>query len=477
MIGGIADRLLASIRRRDRAIPAACTAAWFLTLMISFAAHGQQRSLLPSEDDAGTGVRGRASQVSVALYQASREHVITVGSVPPYYDPQTLTVRLGDVVHWVNPPLAETHGIRELSDNEFEGILTPGTRWTHRFVRTGEFDYGCRFHPWMRGHVSVLPPQIRTTDLDGAGTTSADFSYLSSFENGVVAFGNGGKAAFLFSANSVSDIPLARPIMTGQTAVSANGRIWLISLDRRSIVGLGVDGTQLEISAGDEDVAIGALSIGGDGQVWLFDERTSRIGRLRLATRTTHWLTQQLPMARIQQLVAAADALFVVGVDRRLSAFDQTAGRQLELSIPAEARVQSVIADGSRVWYADTARNKLGEISGGQLVEYSIPSVYGGVAAFAVAPDHSVWFVGQASGRVGRLAQAVVNFELSGWQAPPTSLAFDPSGYVWLGRPGRLAYFSTLAVAAAVEQWAHSDFVFDSGRQLNSHNAEATRSQ
>ena len=89
-----------------------------------------------------------------------REHVVRVTGDAPYFSPRTLVVRAGDMVRWQGEPVAEVHSVHELKDASFVATIHPGEVFTHRFSRPGEFDYGCRFHPWMRGHVTVLPYRV-----------------------------------------------------------------------------------------------------------------------------------------------------------------------------------------------------------------------------------------------------------------------------------------------------------------------------
>lgn len=86
------------------------------------------------------------------------EHVVTIHMDAPYFRPARLTIHVGDTVRWVSPSASDIHDVRELSDAiVFDGKIAPGGSWSFPFDAPGEYDYGCRYHPWMRGHISVRP--------------------------------------------------------------------------------------------------------------------------------------------------------------------------------------------------------------------------------------------------------------------------------------------------------------------------------
>jgi plastocyanin len=77
------------------------------------------------------------------------------------YDPNPVTVSVGDNVTWVNDdpdPHTVTSGSIGAPDagEEFDsGYMGPHRSFTHRFDAAGEFDYFCLIHPNMVGTVVV----------------------------------------------------------------------------------------------------------------------------------------------------------------------------------------------------------------------------------------------------------------------------------------------------------------------------------
>jgi hypothetical protein len=99
-----------------------------------------------------------------------REHVIVIQSgalIPPenwsgglvfdnrYFSPSNLTVKVGDVVTWINRD-SVTHTVTDLSAQKvFDQMLGPGQRFSYRFERRGVYVYYCVVHPWKGGEVRV----------------------------------------------------------------------------------------------------------------------------------------------------------------------------------------------------------------------------------------------------------------------------------------------------------------------------------
>lgn len=70
------------------------------------------------------------------------------------FKPQTLTVRRGDKVVWVNKDLFPHTATAQ--DRSFDsGEVAPEKSWTLTIARTGTFAYVCTLHPTMKGTLIV----------------------------------------------------------------------------------------------------------------------------------------------------------------------------------------------------------------------------------------------------------------------------------------------------------------------------------
>ena len=79
-------------------------------------------------------------------------HTVTIEGMR--FAPQTLTVRAGDTVVWVNRDMfphtaTATGGVFDSKD------IAAGGSWSHRLAAAGEFPYLCSLHPPMKALIRV----------------------------------------------------------------------------------------------------------------------------------------------------------------------------------------------------------------------------------------------------------------------------------------------------------------------------------
>jgi plastocyanin len=106
--------------------------------------------------------------------------VVSLDSVANTFDPQTVTVRIGDTVTWNNPDPAGIHNVFSDDGTTFSSGSPAGGPWTYSFTFTaaGNFGYYCQIHgspsTGMFGTVVVLDSielahgSDMTEDLGGA---------------------------------------------------------------------------------------------------------------------------------------------------------------------------------------------------------------------------------------------------------------------------------------------------------------------
>jgi plastocyanin len=79
-------------------------------------------------------------------------HTIMIENVK--FNPETLIVRRGDHIVWVNKdlfPHTATAGNRSFDS----GPIAAGASWSYVVKAAGQVDYVCTLHPTMKGHVSI----------------------------------------------------------------------------------------------------------------------------------------------------------------------------------------------------------------------------------------------------------------------------------------------------------------------------------
>ena len=105
-----------------------------------------------------TPMRNRLAAVCIAAAcalpasAAAETHTILMEGVA--FVPQTLTVKPGDVVVWVNKDLFPHTATAQ--NREFDsGEIAPGKTWKYIAEKPGEFSYVCTLHPTMKGTLTV----------------------------------------------------------------------------------------------------------------------------------------------------------------------------------------------------------------------------------------------------------------------------------------------------------------------------------
>ena len=90
--------------------------------------------------------------VAALVSPASAETIkVTIDKVA--YAPVNISARVGDTIEWSNVDLvAHTSTAR---DKSFDLMVMPNKKQTLTVKKAGEFDYYCKFHPNMTGHISV----------------------------------------------------------------------------------------------------------------------------------------------------------------------------------------------------------------------------------------------------------------------------------------------------------------------------------
>jgi plastocyanin len=81
-----------------------------------------------------------------------KPHTVTIEGLQ--FRPQTLTVRRGDRVRWINKDLFP-HTVTA-SDKAFDSrSIAANASWTYVARKPGDYAYACTFHPTMKGMLIV----------------------------------------------------------------------------------------------------------------------------------------------------------------------------------------------------------------------------------------------------------------------------------------------------------------------------------
>ena len=101
------------------------------------------------------GLIAVAMTLSASLVTPASAETIKVTIDKVAYAPVNISARVGDTIEWSNADLvAHTSTAR---DKSFDLMVMPNKKQTLTVKKAGEFDYYCKFHPNMTGHISVKP--------------------------------------------------------------------------------------------------------------------------------------------------------------------------------------------------------------------------------------------------------------------------------------------------------------------------------
>ena len=87
-----------------------------------------------------------------ATKKADNDH--TVHMKDKKYVPDTLTIKAGESVTWQND---DDHDHTVIADDKSfkSGNINPDDTFAYTFKKTGTFKYACKYHPRMKGTVTV----------------------------------------------------------------------------------------------------------------------------------------------------------------------------------------------------------------------------------------------------------------------------------------------------------------------------------
>ena len=79
-------------------------------------------------------------------------HTITIENMQ--FNPQALTVHAGDTIVWVNKDLFP-HIVTAATKFFDSGSIGANASWRYVAAKSGDYAYGCTFHPTMKGTLTV----------------------------------------------------------------------------------------------------------------------------------------------------------------------------------------------------------------------------------------------------------------------------------------------------------------------------------
>ncbi|QLE74624.1 copper-binding protein [Streptomyces rectiverticillatus] len=101
----------------------------------------------------GTLLAGPAASADRSADRVRAETIVFIEN--SRFDPQNVTVNLGDSVRWINNHNIDHTATSDDGRTFDSGVIPVGRSFTHVFRARGTFPYHCTIHPSMRGTVTV----------------------------------------------------------------------------------------------------------------------------------------------------------------------------------------------------------------------------------------------------------------------------------------------------------------------------------
>ena len=100
----------------------------------------------------------------MTILEASSTRDIHIDTNPPFFSPNQLTISVGTPLTWKNrtqePHTIISNDCRFGNTCSFDsGFLAPNARFTLPRLKPGRYPYHCGIHPFMRGLLTIHPPQ------------------------------------------------------------------------------------------------------------------------------------------------------------------------------------------------------------------------------------------------------------------------------------------------------------------------------
>ena len=100
----------------------------------------------------------------ITMLEASSTHDIHIYTNPPFFSPNQLTISVGTPLIWKNrtqePHTIGSDDCRFGNTCSFDsGFLAPNARFSLPRLKPGRYPYHCGIHPFMRGLLTIHPPQ------------------------------------------------------------------------------------------------------------------------------------------------------------------------------------------------------------------------------------------------------------------------------------------------------------------------------
>lgn len=406
--------------------------------------------------------------LSISLSTAAAEHSIVLTDAPPYVQPLSLEVEVGDTVRWENRGPLETHAVTDEALMHFSADVPVGESWSRVFDRAGVFPFVCFRHHFMRGTITVRNP-------DGSTEAPLEFPYQAAFreyplptrnavprmviasaQDDSVWFTEGGggfygfedippqnKLGRLTEDGRIVEFSTPTPDGDGSTVgvdsllMDPDGSIWFTERLSNRIGRLSPEGLITEFEVPTPNAEVLGIDRDEEGNIWFAERYGNRLGRIAPNGEITEI---ELPEPDSEPRTVFVDSRgrvwYTARTANEIGYYDPAERAFTRLEIPTElARPTGIAetADGS-IYFVQMVGNKIGRLRGDQFTEYPIPSKFSAPFKIVADADGILWFTQVFGNSIGRLDPAtgqITEFKIPTPDSRPGGIDVDRHGRLW----------------------------------------------
>ena len=370
-------------------------------------------------------LRGLALLLAVSATCADAATVrVRMVDGPPYYDPKTIEIGVGDTVEWFNTGPTMQHVLTNENATFFSNDVPVGKSWTYTFTKAGVYEYLCFRHFFMKGAVIVR-------NKNGTTIAAADTPYEGAFKEFVVP-----------TRDAIPRMIIASRVDDSMWFTEGGGDFYGFEdiPPQNKLAQIDVSGRIVEYATPDEDgakVGVDSLVMDRSGTIWFTERITNRIGKLQ-------------PDGGIRQFSLSTRDGYALGVDLDSHGnlwFAQRYGNRLgwmtpdgaiqEMELPeAKSEPRTVFVDSKdRVWYTAREANQIGYLEAGtrKLHRLRIPTEIARPAGVCEGKERSIYFVQMVGNKLARVRDdmSIVEYPLPTKFSAPFKCVADPQGNIW----------------------------------------------
>ena len=374
---------------------------------------------------------------------AGHVHTIRMSNTEPSYAPGDLTIEVGDTVKWLNAEKSDTHSIHERTGAMISPDVAAGKQWCYRFMTEGEYNYTCRFHPWMKGKITVKVKDLSIREVELPRTLASKPTSIDRIgEELWVRAGN--SFSRLSKIDEVTSLP-PRMKLTPVTMTAADtlclfseqtGRLYLYNLRNRDL---------RPISTQRFNFKPETHAITGSGELVVFDNTARGFVSINLQSGHSSLIKQvTLTGSPVNLIADGRGTLWFIEQSRTVvGSFDAGSMEVKEYPLPSGANLTDIAASNhDQVYLTDAGRNKLIRVENGWLNEYTIPTSFSSPQGLSVGRDGRVWFTEALANKLGFLQDGRFQEYAVPAGSEPASPRIDSQGNLWFigRRSGKLGF-------------------------------------